>query len=149
MEYRSKAQERDANSAITFYRDIREGFHYIGRSSSIKQLCGFYIVESLLILPMLSVLFPFLFKEIIGFSNHQFAMLETSYVAGMLVGSILMATVFAKSSAKGLIRRGLVLQVFTLLLMTLATLPVTAILVRGARWPLFAIFSVIIVLIGQ
>lgn len=148
IDYHLKIEQGSRNQNSNFYTQIREGFKFISKSSSLKQLCVFYVISSLILLPLLSVFFPFLFNKVIGFSNQQFALLESAYVVGMLLGSIALATFFSKLSEKKLIRSGLITQGLMLIIFTILTYPSVVSFLNGSSWTLFFLLGGNIVVMG-
>ncbi|SCY59904.1 MFS transporter [Alkaliphilus peptidifermentans] len=118
---RSKVEENV--SIINSYEKFLEGFRFIKRNEGIKQICYLYTFSSTLIIPLISVVIPFVLKEVIKFSDYQFSILQSSYVVGMFIGSIAIGTLLSNLKERSIIRLGLFSSIIIVIIFTLIVSP--------------------------
>ncbi len=128
--------------------DLKEGISFIKVHRGILFLLVFSSVSSFLLAPIFSELVPYFMVIAIKFSAEQYSMIQTSLVAGMLIGYIIIATVLAKAKIEKMLKRGLLLeQVFNLAFAVLIFPLIIGIL--GYRsWTFFSLIFIVFILRG-
>ncbi|OQY08672.1 MAG: MFS transporter, partial [Marinitoga sp. 4572_148] len=92
----------EINMKIIF-NDLKESIIYIFNHSVLRSMILMAIFLNLLFNPMFVVLFPYTFREVLGFSAQQYGLLETMWTVGILVGNVLLAVFFSKYETKKLL----------------------------------------------
>ncbi len=108
------------DSTIKVFKEIAEGVRFLLSHRSLIFLFSFAAVLNFVAAPLFSIVFPYIFRQELGFSPKAFGLLETVFMVGTFVGSVLVGTVFSKWSSKGLVVFGLIFQSFIGCLMSVA-----------------------------
>jgi Arabinose efflux permease len=135
--YRVKIQNQIKLTFHSFIVENRDVLAFINRMRGLKQLFGYAMLTNFLVAPVIMVVFPYIFKKAIGFSAQQYGYLMTTFMAGLLTGNILIGSVFAKTSAGILMKIGLLIQGFLLVLLPPLTFPGIVREFNGPTWMLF------------
>lgn len=139
--YRATIQNGIKLTARSFITEIREVLSFINRHTGLKQLFAFAMVSNFLASPLIMVAFPYIFKKTIGFTSEQYGYLMTTFMVGLLIGNILIGSIFSQSGAGGLMRTGLVAQGFLLMILAAITFPVVVHGFQGPSWTFFGVIA--------
>ncbi|GAB6189988.1 MFS transporter [Marinitoga arctica] len=129
-----------------FYKDIKDAIEFIFESTVLRNLMIMAIFLNFLFNPMFVVLFPYTFREVIGFSPQQYGLLETMWTLGIMLGNIILAIFFSKSKNRKLLKNGIYGMVGLNLLLAIFLIP----RIRGyfSIWKIFLIVGSIITFMG-
>lgn len=130
------------------YTKFAEGFKFIRENEGLRQICYLYLFTSTLFIPMLSVVVPFVLKEVVFFSDFQFSLLESMYLVGMLIGSISVTILLSRYKAKVLIKTGLVMNAVVILVFALLITPTVINVFSGAIWLHMVIIGFVLAMMG-
>ena len=114
----------------------------------MKQLFLFAMFSNFLIVPVIVVAFPFLFKKVIGFSSQQYGYLMTTFMAGALLGNLLLGSLLAKARSGRLMKLGLLVQGILFIGLMILVFPAAIALFPGPGWTLFGVIAAGFVLTG-
>jgi MFS family permease len=115
------------------------------KQKGLKNLLFFASFSNFVLSPLIFVLFPFLFKEVIGFSGAKFGFLQAGFTAGALIGSIIFSKFLINKSGKTNITIGLSLQVAIGFVIGYFVLPSTVSLIGGTSWIYFGVIIATII----
>ncbi len=130
--------------------EIVNGLKFLAGHRGLKFLFTFAAMLNFFAAPLFAVVFPYLFRHELRFSAQAFGLLETVFMVGTLVGSILVGTAFSRSDSKKLVVVGLVLQSSTGCFMSLLLWQMrlermlTIVLISYASLLLIGIFNMMI-----
>jgi len=128
--------------------DLKEGICFIKVHRGLLVLMIFALVINFLYSPLFAVLLPYVSRIVIKFSSEQFGMLQTSFMAGILIGNIIIGTLLAKSKVEKMLNRGLLAQMgFTFVFVALIFPQIVGRL-GYASWTLFFALSLTFVFMG-
>lgn len=121
--------------------DLKEGVLFIRTHRGLLIFLGFGVMLNFLSGPLFVVLIPYVLRIVIRFSSEQFGMLQTSYIAGILIGNLLIGALLAESKIENMIKRGLIVQtILKFVFVVLIFPPIIEFLGHGS-WTIFcAIF---------
>lgn len=128
--------------------DLKEGFFFIKEHKGLLTLLVFALVLNFLMGPFIYVLIPYVMREVIGFSSEQYGLLLTSFTAGILIGNVVIGTIFAKSRIKPMLCNGLLLQIGVTFVFVGLLFPQALSHVGYASWTLFCILFGTFMVIG-
>lgn len=123
------------------FREIRETCHFIWKNLGLRQLFLFAMLTNFLTTPLFGVGLPFMLKQVIGFNSTQYGYLMTTFMAGILLGNIVLGTILAKSGSGRLMRMGLFIEGFLLIGLMYAFFPNFTALLGGPSWALFGVIA--------
>lgn len=108
------------DSTIEVFKEIAEGVRFLFSHRGLMFLFSFAAALNFVAAPLFSIVFPYIFRQELRFSPKAFGLLQTVFMVGTFVGSVLVGTVFSKWSSKGLVVFGLIIQSFIGCLMSVA-----------------------------
>ncbi|MGM0640320.1 MAG: MFS transporter [Thermotogota bacterium] len=132
-------KDKEKMTVKKFASDIKEGYVFIMKQKGLKNLLFFASFSNFVLSPMMFVLFPYLFKEVIGFSGSKFGFVQAGFTAGALVGSILFSKFLINKSGKTNMTLGLGLQIFVGFAIGYLVLPATVNMFGGTSWAYFGV----------
>jgi MFS family permease len=128
-------------------RDLRGGLRFARESRALMTLIGFALVINAFLVPLFAVHLPYMMRVVIGFSARDFGFVSAAFMAGILGGNLLIATLFASSRIEKLLNRGLfATTLFMFALVALMFPDSLATLGYASLATLAAYFSVLVVL---
>ncbi|MFP4528245.1 MAG: MFS transporter [Candidatus Kapaibacterium sp.] len=86
--------------------DIRVGMRAILDMHAIRQLIIYGGFLNFLFLPFIIVLLPYVLRQDIGFSAHEYGFLQSFWMVGVLVGNLILGVRFAHRSTAGAMKNG-------------------------------------------
>jgi MFS family permease len=144
IHYRQTTEKRKIDLKSTL-ADIKDGLRYVASTKGLLILIVFIMFSNFIVTALFSVVFPFYIREIVGFSGEQFGFLQTAWVAGILIGNILLGAYFHKRNAAKLFKTGILAQSFINLIFSMTTFPIAVHILGGHSW---LYFWIIITLFG-
>jgi len=108
----------------------------------------FAMLSNFLMASMFSVLVPFFTREVVGFSGQQFGFMETSWVAGILLGNIILGVFLSKKKATTLFKTGIIAESFLFLLFAIIAYTFAVTFFGGSSWLYFSVIAVIFAFTG-
>ncbi|KLO20940.1 MULTISPECIES: MFS transporter [unclassified Marinitoga] len=147
IKYRKTSTLTAEINAKIIFNDLKESMSYIFNNYVLKNLILMAIFLNLLFNPMFAVLFPYTFREVIGFSPQQYGLLEMMWTLGILVGNILLAVFFSKRESKKLFRNGIYGMVFLNLLIAVVLIP-RFLSKFNSIWSIFLVVGALLMLMG-
>jgi len=130
------------------WTDFSGGIRYFAHQKSMTSVMFFAMITNFLAVPIIMVVVPFFAREVVGFTSTQYGFMETAWVIGMLIGNLLIATVFSKKKIQFLFQVGIWGQMGFLFLFSLTTFPFSVSYFGGASWCYLAVVSLCFVIIG-
>lgn len=103
--------------------DLKQGFKFIVDKKVILKLCIYFLVIYTFIQPIFSIVLPLLFRTKLSFSDSYYGYIQTVFVAGMLVGSILIGVTSKKMGLKKSFALGNLGLAFSMIAFALIMLP--------------------------
>jgi len=127
--------------------DLGEGFAFVKSNRGLLVFLLLALAVNLFITPILTVLYPYVLRIVIQFSSEQYGMLQTSFVAGIFIGNMLIGSFFATSKIEKMLNRGLIAHVILLFVFTLLIFPESLEKLGNASWmSFFALFFTFIIM---
>lgn len=121
--------------------DLRGGFHFVRTHRGLLVFLTLALVVNLFITPILTVLFPYVLRVVIEFSSEQYGVLNTSFVAGILIGNLIIGKFFAQAKIERMLNRGLIAHIVLLFVFVALIFPESIEKLGYASWTnFFAIF---------
>jgi DHA3 family macrolide efflux protein-like MFS transporter len=117
--------------------DLRNGLSFVKTQHGLFILLIFALVLNFLVNPVFAVILPYVLRVEIQFSAEQYGVLQTSFMAGILLGNIILATVLAKAKVKTLFTRGLLLQSVAMLVFAGLIFPQIVAVLGYGSWTMF------------
>ncbi|MDD4029336.1 MAG: MFS transporter [Caldisericia bacterium] len=130
------------------WTDFAGGIRYFTRQKSMTSVMFFAMITNFLAVPIIMVVVPFFAREVVGFTSTQYGFMETAWVIGMLIGNLLIATIFSKKKIQFLFQLGIWGQMGFLFLFSLITFPFSVQYFGGASWSYLVVVSLCFVIIG-
>ncbi|PWJ92196.1 putative MFS family arabinose efflux permease [Oceanotoga teriensis] len=135
------------NKKITinsFFDDVKEGVVFIKKQVGLKYLMMFAAITNFLLAPIIYVVFPYVFKETIGFSSEQYGLLQTGFTIGALLGSLIFGKYLISVSSRKSISFGLIFQLMVGFFVSIVIFPN---IVRNFDSNLWNFFFVVFILV--
>jgi MFS family permease len=132
-----KQKTRALENVKQVIEDLKEGINFVKAHRGILILMTFALVVNFLITPIFSVLTPYVLRVVIKFSSEQYGLIQTSFMAGILIGNILIGAVFAKSKVENMLNRGLLSQMSLIFVFVALIFPQTMKELGYASWAMF------------
>lgn len=107
INYKSMSKSKEKISLDIVKSDFKEGFGFLKSNRSLFTLLIFFCSINFLMNPAFVIIMPYAFKEVIGFSDQVYGVLQSMFMGGVLVGNVILAVLLAKKSSKRLIKSGL------------------------------------------
>lgn len=148
IKYVSTTKSEEKLSVAVVMEDFKEGFSFIRCNKLLLGVLVFFAATNLLINPAFTVIIPFAYREVIGFSDQLIGVLRSTFIIGFLVGNLALASIFAKKSSKKLIKIGLFGMVAFNALFTITLFPSSIVYFGGASKLLFIVFSIEFIIMG-
>ena len=128
--------------------DIKEGLSFIRTHRGLLTLLIFGLVFNFFVNPMFSVLAPYVLRVVIQFSAEQFGIVTTSFMAGMLIGNLIIGTLLAKAKIEKMLNRGLIFSVGFMFIFAGLIFPQTIETLGYASWAMFFAISITYIFMG-
>jgi MFS family permease len=95
-----------------FFKDIKEVIEYISKKNKLKEIVILAVFLNVILMPIFTVVLPYGFRVILKMNSKEIGTIETIFVVGTLVSSIL----YTKYNEKLKFGKYLLLLIFNLLL---------------------------------
>ena len=128
--------------------DLKEGLYFIKDRRAITIMMSFVLMLNFLIVPMFTVLFPYVMRLVIGFSSRQFGLLQSTFLLGILGGNIVIGAFLASKRSDKLIIPGLMIQVVITVIFVFMIFPGSIAWLGGASWLMFGSLAAVFVGMG-
>ena len=148
IRYDMKTSVREKLSPGVFVKEVGEVLRFVAGNKGLTQLFGFAMVMNFLIVPVFFIIMPYDFKKVIGFTSAQYGVLQTFFMAGLLVGNIIIGSVFSKAGSRKLMTVGILVQTGILFIFTAAVFPGATRFFGGASWTYFGVLGAALAFIG-
>lgn len=148
IRYRRTTHDTEKLTVRDFIRRIKEPFRFVAGHHAIRQLFIMGTAVYFLIYPLFDVVLPYIVKKTIGFSSTQMGILFGFLMGGVLLGDIVTSSLFNRMGAKKLIRIGLFIEIFLIMMVGSSVLPVVMAFLGGASLHFYAILCALMALIG-
>ncbi|QTA37701.1 MFS transporter [Thermosipho ferrireducens] len=135
-------------STKQFFSDLKEGIVFLKKRSDISLIMLFAMLTNFLLAPVIFVVIPYFARTIVGFSSQQYGILNSSWVVGSLIGNLLIASFFSKSSPGKLFDIGLFGQIFAYFVFNILMFPWSQNFFGGATWTYLGVIAFIFVTTG-
>lgn len=139
--YQPPAKKETPITLKSSLSEIGETLRFIGQNLGLRQLFLFAMLTNFLTTPLFSVGLPFMLKQVIGFDSTQYGYIMTTFMAGILLGNIVLGTFLAKSGSGRLMRMGLFIEGFLFIGLTYAFHPDFVAFLHGPSWALFGVIA--------
>ncbi len=117
------------SNAKEIMTDLKEGLRFLRKSKYLLVLMTFALSLNALGQPLGAILLPYVIREVLKFSSLQFGLIESTFMAGAIVGNMVIALKLVKKPAKyifhSLVINGIILLVFIWLISPMSSLSVT------------------------
>lgn len=130
------------------FNDMKEGFKFFKKTRALFGVIMFAMITNFLFSPLIMVVMPYFSRQIVGFTSRQFGLMESMWVLGMLLGNMLIATLFIKKNQGKLFIGGLLFQFVVFILIDIFMFPYFIEFFGGATWTYFGILASGFVIIG-
>jgi MFS family permease len=117
--------------------DLKEGLSFVKTQHGLFILLIFALVLNFLVNPVFAVILPYVLRVEIQFSAEQYGVLQTTFMTGILLGNIILATVLAKAKVKTLFNKGLLLQSVAMLIFAGLIFPQVVAVLGYNSWIMF------------
>ena len=124
------------------FSDIKEGLVFIRGRKGLKELLLFALVVNFLMAPILTIVLPYVLRQEIGFTSEQYGITQSSFTVGILIGSILIGTIFSKSNPKKSMTLGLTVEAVMFFIISGLFFPNIVTKFGGASWTLLIILYI-------
>ncbi len=131
-------EHKRKDSTIKVFKEIADGVRFLFGHRGLRFLFSFAALLNFIGAPLFGVVFPYIFRQELRFPAQAFGLIETVFMVGTLVGSVLVGTVLSKWSSKRLVVLGLIFQSFIGCLMSVVLWQV-----RSSGMALIAVVSYI------
>jgi len=128
--------------------DLKEGFGFVRGNRGLLVFLILALVVNLFITPILTVLYPYVLRIVIQFSSEQYGLLQTSFVAGIFMGNLLIGSFFARSKIEKMLNRGLMAHIVLLFIFTSLIFPGSIEKLGNASWTNFLALFFTFILMG-
>lgn len=128
--------------------DLRGGITFIRTHRGLSTLLVFGLVINFLSGPVFVVLIPYVLRVVIKFSAEQYGMLQTSFVAGILIGNIIIGAVLAKSKVQPMVTRGFIVETGLKFVFVALIFPKFVETLGYASWAMFCVLFSVFILMG-
>ncbi|PNS00528.1 MFS transporter [Petrotoga miotherma DSM 10691] len=132
----------------SMFSDIKEGVIFIKGRKGLKELLLFVMIVNFLLAPILTIVLPYVLRQEIGFTSEQYGITQSSFTVGILIGSILIGTIFSKNNPKKSVTLGLTVEAIMLFIISGLFFPNIVTKFGGASWTLLIILYINLMLIG-
>ncbi|WP_129408157.1 MFS transporter [Marinitoga lauensis] len=147
ISYRKISDLKSEINAKIIFSDLKKSIAYIFNNYVLRSMILMAIFLNLLFNPMFAVLFPYTFREVLGFSAQQYGLLETMWTLGILIGNILLAIFFSKRESKKLFKNGIYGMVFLNTLISIVLFPQIR-NIFNSIWALFLAVGILLMVMG-
>ncbi|POZ92058.1 MFS transporter, partial [Petrotoga halophila] len=132
----------------SMFSDIKEGVIFIKGRKGLKELLLFVMIVNFLLAPILTIVLPYVLRQEIGFTSEQYGITQSSFTVGILIGSILIGTIFSKNNPKKSVTLGLTVEAIMLFIISGLFFPNIVTKFGGASWTLLIILYINLMVIG-
>jgi DHA3 family macrolide efflux protein-like MFS transporter len=139
--YRMPLQNKAKLKIRSFITENRDALSFINNYQGLQQLFIFVMIANFLVAPIIMVVFPYILKKGIGFTSQQYGYIMTSFMAGLLIGNVLIGSLLAKARSGTMVKTGLLIQGFLLMVIAVIFFPVIVKEFNGPTWPLFGVIA--------
>jgi MFS family permease len=117
--------KREATAGIRgILSDLTQGIKFIMGNKLIRRLCYFFLALYFFVQPILGVVLPLFFKSKLAYSDTQYGYLQSIFVLGVLLGSIIVGFVFGKERKDMMpLKIGSSLIMFVMLIISVVMFP--------------------------
>lgn len=140
--------KKEKLNVIQVFKDIRKGFAFFGRVKGLFMLLVFAMLSNFLLGPVFSVVFPYFARETVGFSGEQFGFLESTWVAGILLGNVILGTFLSKKSPAKLFKIGILSELLLLIGFFSISVPAMVNFFGGPSWLYFSVIGSVFAFTG-
>jgi len=132
----------------SMFSDIKEGLIFIKVRKGLKELLLFALVLNFMMAPILTIVLPYVLRQEIGFTSEQYGITQSSFTVGILIGSILIGTIFYKSNPKKSMTFGLIVEAIMSFIISGLFFPNIVTTFGGASWTFLIILYINLMVIG-
>ncbi len=120
--------------------DLREGVSFVMNQRGLLILLAVGLSINFLVGPLLVVLVPYVLRVIIRFSSEQYGVLQTAFMAGVLIGNLIIGGILARAKIEKMLKRGFIVHTGIMVVFTALIFPE---LMEGLGYASWAMFSAI------
>ncbi len=132
----------------SMFSDIKEGLVFIRGRKGLKELLLFALVVNFIMAPILTIVFPYVLRQEIGFTSEQYGITQSSFTVGILIGSILIGTIFSKNNPKKSMTFGLTVEAIMFFIIAGLFFPNIVTRFGGASWTFLIILYINLMVVG-
>lgn len=148
IKYVSTTVSKEKLSLTIIKNDFKEGFSFVKDNKSLLTLLIFFCSINFLMNPVFAVIIPYAIKEVIGFSDQVYGIIEATFIVGIFLGNILLATVLTKKSSRLLIKLGLFGMVVLNVIFAITLFPNSIAYFGGASMKLLLVIGGVLIAVG-
>ena len=148
IKYISTTQSKEKISMTIVKKDFKEGFMFIRENKNLLTLLTFFCSINFIMNPAFAVILPYGMKEVIGFSDEAYGVIQATFMIGIVVGNIMIVSLLAKKTSKLLIKLGLFGMVFFNMFFAFTLFPNSISYFEGPSITLAVVISIQFVIIG-
>jgi MFS family permease len=89
---------------------MAEGLRFVRKSRGLMVLLVFALLVNFFMGPFFAIHLPYVMRIEIGFSAERFGLVQASFMGGLLLGNVLIASLFARSKVKNMLNRALLIE---------------------------------------
>lgn len=146
--YKKEILKKEKISLKLFIAENREVISYIVKNKGLLQMFIFAMLANLISSPIPGVLYPYIFRKIIGFTSQQYGYLEGFFTCGVLMGNVIMAVKLSEVSPKTLMKTGFLFTPIFQILIAILVFPRILDIFQRNTWTLFLIIGLCLSLTG-
>ncbi|MBU7017081.1 MAG: MFS transporter [Theionarchaea archaeon] len=127
--------------------DLREGVSFIWNHTGLLILLAMGLCINFVVGPILAVLIPYVLRVIMEFSSEQYGIIQTAFMAGALLGNLIIGSILARTKVEKMLTRGFLIHVIIMFLFAALIFPEVMDILGYASWIMFcAIFSIFVIM---
>lgn len=148
ISYKKDLIKKEKMSIKLFISENREVLSYMLKNKGLFQMFSFAMTANLIGVPISTVLYPYIFRKVIGFSSEQYGYLEGLFTCGILIGNVIMAVKLSKVSPKKLMKTGFIFTPIFEIFIAILVFPSVLNIFTNKTWLIFSIIGLLLVFTG-
>ncbi|AKI97832.1 MFS transporter [Kosmotoga pacifica] len=148
IEYK-QTTEKKKMTVKQFFEDLKGGLAFLKNRSDILLIMTFAMITNFLMVPVFMVVVPYFARTIVGFNSQQYGVLNSTWVMGVLLGNLFIASFLSKTNPGKLFDIGLYGQIVVLFVFNILMFPALMTYLGGASWAYLGALAASFTIIGM
>ena len=128
--------------------DLREGISFIWSHTGLLILLTMGLCINFVVGPIFAVLIPYVLRIVMKFSSEQYGLIQTAFMAGALLGNLIIGGLLARTKVEKMLKRGFLIHTLIMFVFAFLIFPEAMDRLGYASWIMFCAIFLTFILMG-